>query len=120
MEKKYCLNCSEVIVGRTDKKFCDDSCRSNYHSRCSTEDSRFVKHINLVLKRNRQILVQLNPEGKVKIQRRILLEKGFDFRHFTGIYKTEKNACYYFCYEMGYLLLEQDDVLLVKKKPDHR
>jgi hypothetical protein len=120
MEKKYCLHCNEVIVGRTDKKFCDDPCRSAYHSRSGTDESLMIKHINLILKKNRRILLLLNPDGKVKMHQRMLLEKGFDFRYFTGIYKTEKNACYHFCYEMGYLLLEPDYVLLVKKKPDHQ
>jgi predicted nucleic acid-binding Zn ribbon protein len=118
MEKKYCLNCSEAIAGRTDKKFCDDACRSSYHSRSGAEESLMVKQVNLILRKNRRILMLLNPESKVKVHKRLLLEKGFDFRYFTSIYKTEKLSCYHFCYEMGYLLLEQDHVLLVRKKAD--
>jgi hypothetical protein len=116
MEKKLCVNCSLPLAGRTDKKFCDDFCRSTYHSRFSSADTAYVKQINLRLKRNRKILMALNPEGKVKVNRKLMLDRGFDFQCFTGIYKTEKNTCYYFCYEMGYLLLEHDYVLLVKKK----
>ena len=116
MEKKLCLNCSLPVSGRTDKKFCDDACRSTYHTRFSNVDVDYVRQVNLRLKRNRKILLTLNPEGKAKVNRKELLARGFDFQCFTGIYKTEKNACYYFCYEMGYLLLERDYVLLVKKK----
>lgn len=116
MEKKLCLNCSLPVSGRTDKKFCDDACRSTYHSRFNSADADYVKRINQQLKRNRKILQALNPKGKAKVSRKELLARGFDFQCFTGIYKTEKHACYYFCYEMGYLLLEQDYVLLVKKK----
>lgn len=116
MEKKLCLNCSLPVSGRTDKKFCDDACRSAYHSKFSTADADYVRQVNLRLKRNRKILQTLNPEGKAKVNRKELLARGFDFQFFTGIYKTEKNACYYFCYEMGYLLLEHDYVLLVRKK----
>lgn len=115
MEKKLCLNCNLPVVGRTDKKFCDDACRSTYHSKCNNADD-YVKQINLQLKRNRKILLALNPEGKTKVSRKELQAQGFDFQCFTSIYKTEKNACYYFCYEMGYLLLAQEYVLLVKKK----
>jgi hypothetical protein len=104
------------IAGRTDKKFCDDSCRSSYHAKFSTAETALVKTINQTLKRNRKILHDLNPDGKAKVNRQELISKGFDFQYFTSIYKTEKNACYYFCYEMGYLLLEREFVLLVKKK----
>lgn len=116
MEKRLCLNCSLPVAGRTDKKFCDDACRSNYHGKFSNTDAAYVKQINLQLKRNRKILLTLNPDGKAKVSRKELLAQGFDFQYFTGIYKTGKNACYYFCYEMGYLLLEHDFVLLVRKK----
>jgi len=116
MEKKLCLNCSLPVAGRTDKKFCDDACRSSYHAKFNNAEVDYVKQINLQLKRNRRILLALNPEGKAKVSRNYLLAQGFDFQCFTGIYKTEKNACYYFCYEMGYLLLEHENVLLVRRK----
>jgi hypothetical protein len=116
MEKKLCLTCSLPLAGRTDKKFCDDSCRSSYHAKFSTAESTWVKTINQTLKRNRKILQALNPNGKAKVNRKELTAKGFDFQYFTSIYKTEKNACYFFCYEMGYLLLKKDYILLVKKK----
>lgn len=116
MEKKLCLNCSLPVAGRTDKKFCDDACRSTYHAKFSSTEPDYVKQINLRLKRNRKILLALNPDGKAKVNRKEMLAQGFDFQCFTGIYRTEKNACYYFCYEMGYLLLEHEHVLLVKKK----
>lgn len=116
MEKKLCLQCKLPVAGRSDKKFCDDACRSSYHAAFSKTDEDYVKQINQRLKRNRKILLALNPEGKAKVTRKALLARGFDFQCFTGIYKTEKNACYYFCYEMGYLLLEHDNILLVKKK----
>lgn len=116
MEKKLCLSCSLPLAGRTDKKFCDDSCRSTHHSKYSSLEPDYVKQINQALKRNRKILLALNPEGKAKVSRKELITRGFDFQYFTSIYKTEKSACYHFCYEMGYLLLEHDYVLLVKKK----
>lgn len=116
MKKKLCLNCNLPVTGRTDKKFCDDACRSSHHAKLGTADPDYVRQINLRLKRNRKILLSLNPDGKAKVNRKELLARGFDFQCFTGNYKTEKNACYYFCYEMGYLLLEHDYVLLVKKK----
>jgi hypothetical protein len=42
-------------------------------------------------------------------------EKGFDFTYFTSQYKTKEGAVYNFCYEHGYLALENNWYLLVVK-----
>lgn len=114
--ERLCLDCSQPVKGRADKKFCDDQCRSNYNNRLKTERNDFVKEVNTVLRKNRNILQQLNPDGKTKISREKLLSKGFSFTYFTHIYQTQKGNTYYFCYEYGYLKLENDDFLLVKRE----
>jgi hypothetical protein len=45
-----------------------------------------------------------------------LLQKGFDFSYFTNTYKTKEGATYYYCYEQGYLPIENNWYLLVEKK----
>ena len=112
---KLCLDCGNPIKGRSDKKFCDDQCRNNYNNKLKIEDSSVVKQINSILKKNRMILQKLNPDGKLKINRDKLVRLGFNFSYFTHIYETYKGAVYYFCYEYGYLKLENDEVLLVKR-----
>lgn len=112
--ERICLDCSEAIKGRADKKFCDDQCRSNYNNRNKTERDRFVKEVNSILLKNRNILHQLNPGGKVKVDRERLLKKGFSFAYFTHIYQTQTGKSYHFCYEYGYLKLDNNDLLLVK------
>jgi len=77
-----------------------------------------VRNINNILRRNRRILEELNPSGKTKTNREKLLIKGFDFDYSTSSYQTQAGARYVFCYEYGYLLLEGDDVLLVKSKKE--
>ncbi|MEJ6982165.1 hypothetical protein WG906_16970 [Pedobacter sp. P351] len=114
--ERICLDCSEIIKGRADKKFCDDQCRSNYNNRLKVEKSDFEKEVNAVLRKNRSILQQLNPDGKTKISREKLLSKGFSFHYITHIYQTQKGNTYRFCYEYGYLKLENDDFLLVKRE----
>lgn len=118
MERK-CLECGNPLVGRVDKKFCDDACRSNYNKGRESEKLSYVRNINSILKKNRKILEELNPAGKTKVQIKQLQRKGFDFHHFTHIYETSKGSQYRFCYEFGYLLLPHNAVLLVKRKePD--
>lgn len=114
--ERLCLDCDNPIKGRADKKFCDDQCRSNYNNRLKSEQSPFVKRINQILARNRRILEKLNPDGKTKTSLKKLSEEGFNFGYHTHIYQTQNNNNYIFCYEYGYLKLDQDIVLLVKKE----
>ncbi|RZK58875.1 MAG: hypothetical protein EOO91_06955, partial [Pedobacter sp.] len=99
-----------------DKKFCDDQCRTNYNNRLRTEDNSFLNEVNRVLKKNRDILRLKNPDGKAKVKREVLLRKGFDFNYHTHTYATQKGTTYIFCYEQGYLTLENDEVLLVRRE----
>lgn len=114
--ERFCLDCNSILKGRTDKKYCDDQCRSNYNNRIRSEDLSIVKQINIILRKNRQILIHLNPAGKTKVVKDLLLKKGFDFSYFTHTYATQKGNIYYFCYEYGYLILEENQILLVKKE----
>lgn len=74
--------------------------------------------MNRLLSKNYRILTQLNPNGKSKTTREALAAKGFDFNHHTSIYETKKDGRYYFCYDQGYILLEENQVALVKKYDD--
>ena len=116
--EKQCLDCGTAIKGRADKKFCDDQCRSNYNNRLKADDSKEVKRINSILFKNRKILHTLNPDGKTKVPKNKLEKAGFNFSYFTHQYQTAKGAVYIFCYDYGYLALENDWYLLVKKQEE--
>lgn len=115
MEKKKCLECNEPIIGRVDKKFCNDMCRNAYNNKINSDSTNLVRNINNILRRNRRILEELNPENKTKVHRDKLVDKGFDFKYFTNVLKTQKGSVYYFCYEYGYLPLENNWYFLVKQ-----
>jgi len=115
-EERLCLDCGTVLHGRSDKKFCDDQCRNNYNNQLNSDSYNLVRNINNILKRNRRIMEELNPTGKTKVTRKKMAAKGFDFDHITSIYQTKTGSTYYFCYEYGYLLLDNDEVLLVKRE----
>lgn len=120
MEARTCLECGAVIRGRIDKKFCNDQCRNGYHNRVKAEMSSTMKQVNQVLKHNREVLRQLIPEvkGKTTVNRDRLLQEGFDFTYHTHTYTTRKGHHYTFCYEYGYLPLENDIIMLVKRDED--
>jgi hypothetical protein len=113
---RKCLECKEEFKGRIDKRFCSDQCRNTYNNRNNSDSTNYVRNINHVLKKNRRILAQLNPDGKGKTHRNKLNELGFNFNYFTSLLRTQKGSVYYFCYEYGYLPLENDYFFLVKSR----
>lgn len=114
---RLCLACSKPVKGRIDKKFCDDYCRNVYNNRSKSDDNTLIREVIQILKKNRRILAEfLGEEGMVKIPRAKLQHKGFQFNYHTHIYINQKGNIYYFCFEYGYLPLEGDWYLLVKRK----
>lgn len=113
---KSCLECGEKIVGREDKKFCSDGCRNSYNNKMNKDHTNLMRNINNRLRKNYRILTELNPEGKTKTTRNKLLSKGFDFEFLTSIYKTKTGNTYYFVYDYGYMELENEHYILVKKE----
>lgn len=113
---KTCLECSEKIVGREDKKFCSDSCRNSYNNKINKDSTNFMRNVNNKLRKNYRILVELNTEGKSKATRDKMINKGFDFDFFTNILHTKTGNTYYFLYDQGYRSLDNDYFMLVKKE----
>jgi len=112
---KTCLECSDKIVGREDKKFCSDGCRNSYNNKINKDSTNFMRNVNNKLRKNYRILSALNVDGKSKTTRAKLLSKGFDFEFFTNILNTKTGNTYYFLYDQGYLALDNDYFMLVKK-----
>lgn len=116
MEKKSCLACGDQILGRIDKKFCSDGCRNTFNNLRNRDSSNLMKNINNRLRKNYRILVDLNVAGKTKVTRNKLISEGFDFQYLTEILTTQKGHSYYFVYDQGYLKLEEEWIMLVKKE----
>ena len=112
---KNCLECGDKIIGREDKKFCSDGCRNAYNNKINKDSTNLMRNINNKLRKNYRVLSELNPEGKAKTSRTKLLSKGFDFEFFTSIYTTKTGNVYYFLYDQGYMAIENEGFVLVKK-----
>ena len=115
MKMKNCLECNEPLQGRVDKKFCSDYCRNSYNNKVNKESKNLIRNINNRLRKNYKILSELNTSGKTKITRTKLYDKGFDFHFFTSIYTTKMGNTYFYVYDEGYLPLENEMFLLIKK-----
>jgi hypothetical protein len=105
-----CIHCNQVITGRSDKLYCDAYCKSAYHhERKKEKDNKsFFKQVDLQLKTNRKILKHLNVEGFSTIRKDVLTKQGFNPKFFTHYWKNKKGDVYLFCYDYGFLSIEQN------------
>ena len=116
MEKKICLDCGEPIKGRSDKKFCNDICRNSYNNKLNSDTTNYVRNVNNILRKNRRVLEE-NLKGETStIGKQKLIDKGFNFKYYTNQIVTKNNHTYTYCYEFGYLPLENEMILIVKRK----
>ncbi len=111
-----CLECGEKIIGRSDKKFCNDACRNAYNNKQNKDSTNLMRNVNNKLRKNYRILVETNTDGKTKITRSKLESLGFDFDYFTNLKVYKNGSEYKFIYDYGYKLLEDDFVLIVKNQ----
>ncbi len=104
------------MLGRADKRFCSDHCRSIHYNRKNKESLEIIKAVNRILKKNYKILKSLNPTGKRKIKRDELLMAGLDLNYFTSIYRTKADKVYFFVYDQGYIDLDGEYFAIVEKR----
>jgi len=109
----HCQQCGEKIIGRIDKKFCDAQCRNSFNNKRKRETEKQIVEINRILRRNRKILKQFNPEGKTTIRKEYLEKLNFDFKYHTHTFTTTHHNTYKFCYEYGYLDLDDGIKVLI-------
>ncbi len=118
-DSRLCPECGQKIIGRTDKKYCSDACRNAYNNRLNADSTNFIRNVNNTLRKNRRILMELNPSGKTEVHRDQLLKAGFDFEFHTRSITTVLDETYYFCYDQGYLSLDNGTTRLVKREEEY-
>lgn len=97
---RYCLNCGEVIHGRVDKRFCNDSCRVTFFNKRYRTENKEIKKINRILKKNHAILNNLRSNGKSECSIYDLFSRGFLFDYFTSIEISD--VIIHYCYDIPY------------------
>lgn len=112
-----CLECGDKIFGRSDKKFCNDACRNAYNNKQNKDSMNLMRNINNKLRKNYRILSENKfIDGKFKTTKNKLSAEGFNFEYFTNLKIYKNGSEYRFIYDIGYKLLEDDWILLVKKE----
>lgn len=110
---KKCPTCFETVIGRTDKIFCSDQCRNAFNNSKKRLSEKNIIQINKILRKNRKILSQLNPEGKTSVRKLVLEKFDFNFQYHTHLFTSANGNTYFFCYEYGYLIIENGKKVLI-------
>lgn len=117
MKEHKCQKCGKKLFGRSDKKYCNDYCRSEANNISRGTTNNIVRKVNNKLKRNRLVLESLlNGEQSKKCHKDMLTKEGFLFDFHTNTLQNKKGDTYFFCYEYGYLQTGENWFLVVKSK----
>ena len=98
LSPKICLQCGKPLTGRADKKFCDAYCRNSYNNQNKAADELYIQLVNSKIRKNRRILKSLCPEGKATLRKDVLDHMGYDYRYFTGVFRSSRTV-YYMVYD---------------------
>ena len=112
-----CRFCGKPVRGRSDKLYCDVTCKNGFHNLAQREDRRDVQHIDRILKHNRKVLKSiLGTRPKAKVHKAELIRRGLQFDFHTHVQMHAKRENVTCCYEYGYLSLGGEKTLVVKIK----
>lgn len=113
---KECLECGTDIKGRADKKFCSDYCRNAHNNKLNKDSKNLIRNVNNRLRKNYRILEGFElKDGKTRTTKSKLVNLGFSFEYLTSTYTTKKGSTYFFVYDLGYLPLDNDYYMIVKR-----
>ncbi len=104
---KKCPVCDNEIKGRAGKIFCSSKCKSiDQYEKRQVEDAFFIQ-VDKQLKVNRKVLKKYNRSGFSTLRKEQLEKEGFDSNFFTHYWRNNKGQVYLFCYDYGFLEVEQ-------------
>ncbi|MFT7085869.1 MAG: putative nucleic acid-binding Zn ribbon protein [Vicingaceae bacterium] len=113
---KNCPICNSQIKGRKDKIFCSPNCKSIQQYEVKREKEQLFFQVDAQLKANRKILKKYNKTGKTTLRRQVLHQEGFDPNYFTHFRKTAAGDVYFYCYDYGFLKIEEKTPQELKSK----
>jgi len=117
MNTRTCKMCKAPLRGRSDKVFCAITCKNEYHLKLRRATAKVVKETDIILHRNRSILLEImgkNKEQK-KIDRLVLEKKKFRFNYITGIYVNNRGKIYHYVYDFAWMTFSDQEILIVRK-----
>ena len=113
---KICPECGKIFSGRSDKRFCSDSCRSNHFRRTARDRMATTRLVTSTLMRNYSILGELVSDGIGSVPAKRMEYMGFDFALFTSCRRSGLLGITYFCFDIAYRVRGRKVEILTDKK----
>lgn len=100
--ERHCIRCGAPFHGRSDKKFCSDDCRSDYHNDRRRARDKELRTVNRILSSNWRILMQQLRLGRQDVPREELAARNFNFEVYTATRRYFPGRRIYWCYNFAY------------------
>lgn len=112
-KRTVCRSCGKPVQGRSDKKYCNDFCRNEYNNLHSVSNTVYMRRVNYILRKNRNILLSMIPASaqQATVSKERLLVAGFYFALITNVRLTKKGLVYQ-CYDFEYQLFKENFYLV--------
>ena len=112
-----CKICNNEIIGRADKLFCSIKCKNYYHTNLRRVTKMAVKEIDIILHRNRSILLEILGKQKIqkKVKRIILEKKKFRFKYHTHTTINKQGKTYIYIYDFAWMEFSNDEILIIRR-----
>jgi len=115
---RHCKLCKTEIIGRRSKVFCTPLCKAEYHSLLNKVNKKATEKIDIILHRNRAILLEIlgkNITSK-KVHKLKLDEKKFNYTYVTAYHINSQNKTVNHVYDFSWIIFSDDFILIKRKK----
>lgn len=116
MEERRCIVCGRPFTGRSDKKFCSDLCRNEFHNERRRKETVDMARLNKSLLHNRIVLLRHSASGCVP--RRTLALDHFNFELYTSVRRRFLRPTLFSCYEYSYFIT-RDGIVHISNMSDN-
>jgi len=99
--QKLCLTCGKNLTGRSDKKYCNEACKNEFHNQQGVRTPPFEKNQLSTARKNRSILSKIEASGKAEIEMKELELCGFNFEGLTGLKFLGKDSLLLYCFDFS-------------------
>lgn len=100
--ERLCIRCGAPLHGRSDKKFCCDDCRTDYHNELRREREKQLREVNRILAGNWKILSGYLREGRTRLPNTELSARNFNFSIYTASQRRFPAGRIYWCYNCSW------------------
>ncbi|MDH4471156.1 MAG: hypothetical protein QE487_01030 [Fluviicola sp.] len=114
---RQCVICNKQLIGRSDKRFCDITCKNYYHSEVRKSTKTITSETVKILNKNVVILYGIMGEEKDQclIDKLALERLGFRFNYVTDA-ESKYGVFHYSIFDFTYRIIKKKRVLITVDK----